>query len=250
MTSFRFHAKTTLTASALLLGAAACDKQKEVASEPTPAAATEAGDEAPAEPANDSAGEEKKGLAAETDSPARVGAVAPDFTLSDLDGKAVKLSTFRGKTVVLEWFNPECPFVKAAHTKGPLKDLSDKHVADGQLVWLAINSGAEGRQGYGVDVNRAGVKQFGIEYPVLQDTTGAVGKAYGATNTPHLYIIDKQGVLVYAGAIDNSPDGEGESPQGGTLVNYVTQALTEMAAGKPVSVSKTKAYGCSVKYAK
>ena len=187
------------------------------------------------------------GLVSAVASAAELGAPAPDFTLKDLDGKDVKLSSFKGKTVVLEWFNPECPFVKASHTKGSLKDFAKRATKQG-VVWLAINSGAPGKQGHGVEKSRAGVKAFGLEHPVLLDESGAVGHAYGATNTPHLFVIDAKGVLVYRGAIDNSPDGEGESPKDGKLVNYVEAALDDLAAGRAVKTPDTKAYGCSVKY--
>lgn len=178
-----------------------------------------------------------------------VGAAAPDFTLKDLDGKDVSLASFKGKTVVLEWFNPGCPFVKSSHSKGSLKGFAEKATKDG-VVWLAINSGAPGKQGHGVDANKDGAKTFGLAHPILLDEAGTVGKAYGATNTPQMVIVDAKGVVVYKGAIDNSPDGEGESPQpdGAKLVNYVEQALGEIGAGKPVSTPETKAYGCSVKY--
>jgi peroxiredoxin len=180
-------------------------------------------------------------------SAAELGSAAPDFTLKDLDGKPVKLADFKGKTVVLEWFNPDCPFVKAAHTKGPLVDTAKKQTAKG-VVWLSINSGAPGKQGTGVEKNQAAVKTFGLVNPVLLDESGAVGKAYGATNTPHVFIINAKGVLVYRGAADNSPDGEGQSPTGGTLINYVDAALADLAAGKAVGTPESKAYGCSVKY--
>jgi hypothetical protein len=180
--------------------------------------------------------------------PANVGALAPDFALKDLDGKLIKLRDLNGKTVVLEWFNPECPFVKASHTQGSLKGLADEYASSPSIVWLAINSGGEGRQGYGVETNRKGVETFGLKHPVLLDPDGNVGRAYGATNTPHMFIVDPKGTLVYAGAIDNSPDAEGQSPSGGALVNYVRQALEELGQGKAISVPKTKAYGCSVKY--
>jgi peroxiredoxin len=178
---------------------------------------------------------------------AEVGKPAPDFTLRDLSGAEVKLSSFRGKTVVLEWFNPLCPFVKAAHTKGSLVDAAKRATGKG-VVWLAINSGAPGKQGHGEGANREGAKTYGLTHPILLDETGAVGKMYGATNTPHMFVVDGAGTLVYAGAVDNSPDGEGESPQGGKLVRYVDEALSDLAAGKPVRTSTTKAYGCSVKY--
>ena len=181
--------------------------------------------------------------------PAALGSPAPDFSLPDIDGKTVRLADFRGKLVVLEWFNPECPFVKAAHTKGSLVSAAKKHAADG-VVWLAVNSGAPGKQGAGVEKSRAGKESFGLEHAILIDESGAVGKLYGAERTPHLYVIDAKGVLVYRGAIDNSPDGIGESPTDGKLMSYVDEALAAVRAGKPVAVAETKAYGCSVKYAK
>ena len=178
---------------------------------------------------------------------AKLGEKAPDFELSDLDGKPVKLSSFLGKTVVLEWFNPECPFVKNSHTKGSLVGTAEKHQKQG-VVWLAINSGAPGKQGTGAEKNQSAKASFGFTHPVLLDESGAVGKAYDAKRTPHLYVIDPKGVLVYRGAIDNSPDGEGESPEGGKLVNHVDAALADLAAGRPVAKPETEAYGCSVKY--
>ncbi len=176
-----------------------------------------------------------------------LGAAAPDFTLKNLEGKEVKLSSFKGKTVVLEWFNPECPYVKAAHTKGSLVDTAKRAQAKG-VVWLAINSGAAGKQGAGLETNKKGVATFKLEHPVLLDETGVVGKSYGATNTPNLFVIDGKGTLVYRGAIDNSPDGEGKSPEGGALINYVDQALEDLSGGKAARVPETKPYGCSVKY--
>ena len=178
---------------------------------------------------------------------AEVGKPAPDFALKDLDGKEVRLSSFKGKTVVLEWFNPGCPFVDKSHTKGSLKDAPKKHIKTG-VVWLAINSGAPGKQGHGVEANREGAKKYGMDYPILLDESGEVGKTYGATNTPHMFVIDDKGTLVYKGAIDNSPDGEGESPTGGKLVSYVEEALAAVAAGKAPATTETKAYGCGVKY--
>jgi peroxiredoxin len=178
---------------------------------------------------------------------ATIGAPAPDFTLPDLDGHDVHLASFRGRTVVLEWFNPQCPFVNKSHTKGSLKTAASRHTAEG-VTWLAIDSAAPGKQGYEVETIRAAVARFGLSHPVLRDANGAVGHAYGATNTPHMFVIDKNGVLVYGGAIDNSPDAEGESPQGGVLVNYVDAALEDLSAGRPVRTPSTKAYGCGVKY--
>ena len=180
---------------------------------------------------------------------AEVGKPAPDFVLKDLDGKDVRLSSFKGKTVVLEWFNPGCPFVDKSHTKGSLKDTAKRYTKTG-IVWLAVNSGGEGKQGFGADANRQGAKKYGMDHPILLDSSGAVGKKYGATNTPHIFVIDDKGMLVYRGAVDNSPDGEGESAPDGKLVSYVDESLAAIAAGKAPKTTETKAYGCSVKYGK
>jgi peroxiredoxin len=179
---------------------------------------------------------------------ASVGAEAPDFTLKDTEGKTVKLSDHKDKLVVLEWFNPDCPFVRNSHTKGSLVDTAKKYTAKG-VVWLAVNSGAPGKQGAGAERNREARKQYNLDHPVLLDEGGDVGRTYGATNTPHMFVIDK-GKLVYRGAIDNSPDGEKGSPEGGKLVNYVDAAIEAVGAGRPVATAETKAYGCAVKYAK
>ena len=178
---------------------------------------------------------------------AKVGSPAPDFELSDTEGNRVKLSSLRGKPVVLEWFNPECPFVKRSHEKGSLVGTAARHTKSG-VTWLAINSGAPGKQGHGVDKNRAAKASFNMNHPILLDEDGVVGKAYGAARTPHMFVIDEKGVLLYAGAIDNSPDGEGESPSDGQLVNHVDAAIADVKAGRPVAKAETEAYGCSVKY--
>jgi len=179
---------------------------------------------------------------------AEVGKPAPDFTLPDLDGKPHRLSDLKGKVVVIEWFNPGCPYVVNSHTRGSLVDAAARASKDG-VVWLAVNSGAPGKQGHGVEANRAAAKAWSMPNPILVDEGGAVGKAYGATNTPHMFVIGKDGKLAYKGAIDNSPDGERGAPQGGKLVEYVSDALVDLAAGRPVRTPETKAYGCGVKYA-
>jgi peroxiredoxin len=176
-----------------------------------------------------------------------VGKAAPSFSLADLDGKQVSLSSFKGKTVVLEWFNPGCPYVKKAHTVGSLVTAAKSHAATG-VVWLAINSNAAGKQGHDPADNKQAAKDWSLAHPILRDPDGKVGKAYGATNTPHMFVIDAGGKVVYAGAIDNSPDGEGKSPAGGKLVNYVDAALEALAAKRKIATPSTKAYGCSVKY--
>lgn len=175
---------------------------------------------------------------------AEVGRPAPDFTLKDLDGKEIALSSFKGKTVVLEWFNPDCPFVRHAHGEGPLKDMAKRHAGKG-VVWLAINSGAPGKQGHGVERNRQARKEWAIDHPILLDEDGRVGRAYGAKTTPHMFVIDPAGTLVYAGGLDNAPLGR---PEGGEVVNYVEAALSDLAAGRPVAKERAAPYGCSVKY--
>lgn len=178
--------------------------------------------------------------------PAELGQPAPDFTLSDLSGKAVHMRDLKGKRVVLEWFNPDCPFVKYAHGKGPLKDQGARAGKAG-VTWIAINSGAPGKQGAGRERNQAAVKEYAMPYPVLLDEGGQVGKLYGAKATPHMYVIDEKGVLVYRGAIDNAPLGEAQGAPA-DYVNYVDAALGDLKAGRPVKTAETKAYGCGVKY--
>lgn len=176
---------------------------------------------------------------------AEVGRPAPDFTLKDLDGRDVSLGSFRGKVVVLEWFNPDCPFVVRAHNEGPLATMA-RDAGKGGVVWLAINSGAPGKQGAGVERNRAALSEYKLEHPILLDESGAVGKLYKATNTPGMYVVDEAGVLAYAGAIDNAPRG---TPPDDGYRNHVAEALADLAAKRTVRVPETKQYGCSVKYA-
>jgi len=174
---------------------------------------------------------------------ARIGAPAPDFTLTDLAGETHRLSDYRGKTVIMEWFNPGCPYVRYAHGEGPLKELAKQTVSD-DTVWLAINSGAPGKQGHGAETNRQAAAQWGMEHPLLLDESGEVGKQYDAQTTPHMYIVDPSGVLRYNGALDNAPLGKAS----GTPVNYVEQALADLRAGREVKVPTSRPYGCSVKY--
>mgnify|MGYP001386739757 CR=1 FL=1 len=180
----------------------------------------------------------------ETKTAAKVGEKAPTFTLTDTDGNTISLADYEGKVVVLEWFNPGCPFVVKHHEKNKTMDELSKEFAEKDVVWLAINSGAPGKQGHGLELNKKMKEQWAISYPVLLDESGDVGRLYGAKTTPHMYIIDTTGTLVYAGGIDNNPSAT-------TLgdVNYVRQALNEVLAGTAVSTPETKPYGCSVKYA-
>lgn len=174
-----------------------------------------------------------------------VGQPAPDFTLSDTGGATVKLSAHAGRTVVLEWFNPDCPFVEYAYGEGLLPELHQRWGGRDDVVWLTINSGAPGKQGHGVERNTRARTEWSMAVPVLLDETGAVGQRYGAKTTPHMYVIDPQGTLVYAGGLDNAPLGRVE---GASRVDHVSAALEEVTAGKPVTTTSSKPYGCSVKY--
>lgn len=169
---------------------------------------------------------------------AELGLEAPAFELKGLDGNAVDLASYRGKITVLEWFNPECPVVNKAHDAGgPLDGLAARW-ADKGVAWIAINSGGAGQQGTGVDKNQRAKAKWSLAYPILLDGDGKVGKAYGATTTPHMFILDERGVLVYRG---------GHADREGT--NLVDQALADLTSGKKISQPDTKNFGCSVKYA-
>jgi peroxiredoxin len=169
---------------------------------------------------------------------------APEFVLKDTSGKTHKLSdyTAAGKLVVLEWFNPDCPIAKAYHQpENKMVALATEFKGRG-VVWLAVNSGAEGKQGAGIERNTKALSDYGITFPVLMDPTGEVGHRYAAKTTPHMYVIDTHGVLRYAGAIDSGdPSKKGD-------VNYVKRALEEILAGKDVTTTTSKPFGCSVKY--
>jgi peroxiredoxin len=174
---------------------------------------------------------------------AKVGDPAPAFTLTDTDGKTVNLSDYKGKIVVLEWFNPDCPVVKGIYEKG-LMAKTRASVEDKNVAWLLINSGGAGNEGSGKSRNVEAKKDWKITNPVLLDEAGTVGHAYGATNTPHMFVIDKSGTLAYAGAIDDATPGKAGK------VNYVENAVNALAKGESVSPATTKAYGCGVKYGK
>ena len=186
---------------------------------------------------------------------AELGKPAPDFTLTDTEGKSVTLSALRGKTVVLEWFNPECPFVKFARGSGPLKSAPKRHASD-KLVWLTINSNAPGKQGAGLERNIAAKRDYDIGNRLLLDESGKVGRAYGAEKTPHMFVIDAKGVLVYRGGLDNAPIGKVDDArprlpqtQAGTLEPYLDLALADLAKKRALRLADTPAYGCTVKYA-
>ncbi|MFY0526734.1 thioredoxin family protein [Archangium gephyra] len=175
-------------------------------------------------------------LAADT---AQVGKPAPAFTLKDESGKEHSLSQYKGKVVVLEWTNPGCPFVQRHYTADTMQKTFTGVDAK-KVVWLAVDSTASNTP----DKSAAWKKTEGFTYPVLQDASGTVGKAYGAKTTPHMYVIDEQGVVRYAGAIDDDP--RGNKKEGTT--NHVKTAVDALLSGKPVPAATTEPYGCSVKY--
>lgn len=173
--------------------------------------------------------------------PVEIGKAAPDFSLTDLDGKTVKLADFKGKLVVLEWFSPKCPMCVWAYGEGgPLREWPEKLKKDG-IVWLAVNSEDPDNTAAKIEVNKKFLEENKAKVTVLLDPSGATGKAYGAKTTPHMMVIDEKGVLRYRGALDNAPAGK--LKDGETKVNYVQQALDELKGGKAVSKPETKSYG-------
>ncbi len=177
---------------------------------------------------------------------ATVGQAAPAFTAVDATGKSHKLADFKGKLVVLEWTNPGCPFV-VKHYGGNMQALQKDFTAKG-VVWLSVNSTAQDAADYLAPAKLMAWKaeKKASATAMLMDDTGTIGQLYGAKTTPHMYIINPQGVLVYAGAIDSVPSARVDDIKLAT--NYVRQGLTQALAGKPISTSTTQAYGCSVKY--
>ena len=178
--------------------------------------------------------------------PAAVGQPAPDFTLPDTGGQPMKLSQFRGKPVVLEWNNPGCPFVRK-HYQGNLQALQKDFTQRG-VVWLAINSTRSDSADYlAPDRLAAWMRDQGASpSATLMDEAGTVGQAYGARVTPHMYIVDAQGRLVYAGGIDSIPSSRVADIEKAT--NYVRQGLEDLLAGQPLRVTTSLPYGCSIKY--
>jgi peroxiredoxin len=179
----------------------------------------------------------------------KVGSAAPAFTLKDSTGKEHSLADFKGKFVVLEWFNEGCPFVKKHYTSGNMQKLQGEYTGK-DVVWLSINSSAPGEQGHMTSESAAKtIDDWKIKSTqILFDHDGKVGKMYGAKTTPHMFVIDKEGKLVYQGAIDSKPTPNTADVAGAE--NYVKVALDNTMAGKPVENASTKPYGCSVKYAK
>ena len=177
----------------------------------------------------------------------KAGKAAPDFTFTDIEGTTAKLSDFRGKYVVIEWFNHGCPFTEKHYKSDKMQDLQRKYTEEG-VVWIAVNSTNEGHANYqDAAMTRKEAEAYGTSatYIVL-DHSGKIGKLYGAKTTPDIFIVDPQGKLIYTGAADsiNSTDTD-DIPK---AENYLDLALTEAMAGKPVATPETKPYGCGVKY--
>ena len=178
----------------------------------------------------------------------QVGQPAPEFTLTDSNGKSHKLSDFKGKLVVLEWLNHGCPFVVKHYGSGNMQKLQ-KEFTGKDVVWLSIVSSAPGKQGHmsPEDTNKTKEEKGSAATAVLLDEDGTVGKLYDAQVTPELFVVDREGTLIYTGAIDSVKSTDAADIEGAT--NYVKQALDEALEGKPVSEATTTAYGCGIKYA-
>jgi peroxiredoxin len=175
------------------------------------------------------------------------GAAAPAFSVQDANGQTRTLAEFAGRTVVLEWTNHGCPYVRKHYDGGNMQGLQREAAAQG-VVWLQVISSARGQQGYLDGPGALARVQTDNAAPsaTLLDASGVMGRAYGATNTPHMFIINGDGVIVYQGAIDDRPSARPDTLQGAN--NYVRAALADLQAGRPVQVATTTAYGCSVKY--
>lgn len=178
----------------------------------------------------------------------QVGQPAPSFSAKDTNGKTVSLADLKGKTVVLEWSNHECPFVKKHYTGNNMQTLQKKWTGQ-DVVWLTVISSPVGEQGYvdAAQANKLTTERGAAPSAVLLDPKSQIARAYGATVTPHMYVIDKTGKLAYAGGIDDKPSTRIDDLKGAK--NFVDSALTELAQGKAVSTTTARPYGCTVKYA-
>jgi peroxiredoxin len=175
------------------------------------------------------------------------GMTAPDFSVADASGKTVKLADYKGKFVVLEWTNPECPFVRAQYGAETMQALQ-KEAGGKDVVWLSVNSTNQASSEFktGPQMNQWMKEKGAAQKAILIDATSATGRAYDAKTTPHMFVIDPAGKIVYAGAIDDKRSARESDRK--TANNYVRAALSEALTGKPVSVANTTPYGCSVKY--
>lgn len=175
------------------------------------------------------------------------GKAAPAFTLTNALGQSIALESFKGKNIVLEWFNPDCPFVRKFYSKGDMPAFQ-RMVRNQGAVWLTVSSSASGKQGHILPAEAAKVaKEQGLDPAhLLLDTDGTVGRLYGAKTTPHVFVIDSTGVLAYAGAIDSTPSTRHADIASST--NYALTALGALSGGQAPSPANTEAYGCSIKY--
>lgn len=179
---------------------------------------------------------------------AAVGQAAPSFSATDAGGKTVSLADLKGKTVVLEWVNPECPYVRKHYDSANMQATQKAATGKG-VVWLSVNSTHPSHDDHKkpAEMLAWAQRQGAVPSATLMDSEGKIGRAYGARTTPHLYVIDAKGTLVYAGGIDDKASANPADVK--TAKNYVNAALADVLAGKPVAQAATRAYGCSVKYA-
>jgi peroxiredoxin len=177
----------------------------------------------------------------------QTGAAAPEFTGLDSRGSTHTLAGYRGKTVVLEWTNHECPYTVKHYATGNMQNLQAAAIGSG-VIWLTVVSSRPGTQGYveAAEADRLTATRKAQPTAVLLDPKGQLGRLYGASTTPHMFVIDGAGALVYMGAIDDRPAASPASVKGAR--NYVREALDAIAAGRPIAVTSTRPYGCSVKY--
>lgn len=176
------------------------------------------------------------------------GKPAPNFSEVDASGATQSLSDYKGQWLVIEWFNKDCPYVRKHYGSGNMQAVQKKYT-DKDVKWLSVISSAKGKQGYlepAQALAEAQSHNMSVSAPILLDTDGSMGRAFGAKTTPHMFVINPEGVVVYAGAIDSDDSWSPSSIDGAT--NYVAAALDEAMSGKPVTVASSRAYGCSVKY--
>ncbi|HNQ91897.1 MAG TPA: redoxin domain-containing protein [Alphaproteobacteria bacterium] len=178
---------------------------------------------------------------------AEVGKPAPDFSAKDIMGVDVKLSYLKGRVVVLEWTNHECPYVRKQYDSGNMQALQ-KEMTDKGVVWVSVVSSAQGKEGYTTPEEANSIVEQQGAHPThkILDTDGVIGHLYGAKTTPHMFVIDKDSVLAYAGAIDSDSSFKPDSIA--TAKNYVRAAIDDLMAGRPVETASTNSYGCGVKY--
>lgn len=176
-----------------------------------------------------------------------IGKPAPEFMANDVDGHHVMLSSLKGKTIVLEWSNPDCPFVHKQYDTGNMQAVQKEATKD-NVIWITIDSSAKGKEGNypAPELKKIYADQKANFSHLIIDESGEIGKLYAAKTTPHMFVINEKGVLVYAGAIDDKSGFEKEEVK--TAKNYILAALNDLKAGRPVAISSTKPYGCSVKY--